>query len=86
METKCIVLGETEQPKKGKPIEFIHAYTGKKNELDGTIAETLPKNWRNIELTQKAINEDFFDMMFAYDDDRTCGCTYAGHWNDGFVE
>jgi len=84
MATKCIVLGQPEQEKKGKPIEFVKAL----NNLSELVAtKTKPKEWVFIELLSKNYPHGY-DLMFAYYGERNSGdrCLYLGHWNDGFVE
>ena len=87
--TKCIVLGENE-PKKKKSIEFT-AYIGKITSQvvreNGSLCAPATA-YKNIELISRnyinATNRHE-DLMFAYDDNRTDGQAYLGHWNDGIV-
>ena len=89
MATKCIVLGQPEQEKKGKPIEFVEFING-----DGQIEKwssgdgAEPNEYAVIELVSKSYTENKLDLMFAWDFDRNeRGATlFLGHWNDGFVE
>lgn len=79
--TKCIVLGQNEDSKKElKPIEFVNAI------LLNTILKTAssPTEYKNIELVCRNY-VDVYDLMFAYDEDRSKGCAYLGYWNDGIV-
>lgn len=85
--TKCIVIGESENASKSKPIEFLAEFLPSKSEMNCAFLApvTSPNEWKNIELV--CLGEgDNIDVMFAYDDDRRGGITYSGHWNDGFVE
>jgi len=54
-------------------------------DVDGRAIEapTEPKNWKNIILLRKT---SYYDFIFAYDEDKSKGIIYLGHWNDGFVE
>jgi len=81
MATKCIVLGQPEQEKKGKPIEFIKAM-GIEGYADSS---TNPCVYKNIELVAKKYSCNL-DLMFAYGSCRSSGMCYLGHWNDGYVE
>lgn len=85
MATKCIVLGETEHPEKGRPIEFKQRFSGK-IENDGLDAISEPKDWQNIELLSASCGSSYYDLLFVYNENRSHGVVYAGHWNDGFVE
>lgn len=83
MKTKVIVIGKQFQaPKKLKAIEFKKAVLGGNN-LSMAVAK--PSNFKNIELIARNYTE-LYDLMFAYDTDRSCGCAYLGHFNDGVVE
>ena len=88
--TKCIVLGEDNsvQPVK-KPIKFIWVVTNEKlantaKQVDNACGK--PNQFAHVELVQQASSKDYFDVMFAYDQNRNDGCLYLGHWNDGVVE
>lgn len=80
--TKVIILGENtpEQPK--KPIEFTDYLTKSK----GIQSENMvcPENYQNIELICKKYHNTF-DLMFAYNESRSNGWLYLGHFNDGIV-
>lgn len=85
--TKVIVIGE--QPKEEnelKPIEFVYQLIESKGKPRIEKAGALPFMWNNIELISKSQSIDFYDMMFAYDNDRSRGIIYLGHFNDGVVE
>ena len=48
-----------------------------------TSAIRPPKDFLNVILIRKAVDEDDMDMMLAYDNDPLDNCLYLGHWNDG---
>lgn len=84
--TKCIVLGETHrEEKEEKYIEFCKVFIiDEDNEcIVDSFPSTPPNNWKNIELIKRSTT---FDFMFAYDDNRSGGCLYIGHWNNGKVK
>jgi hypothetical protein len=70
-------------PEKEK-IEFKYFLSEHTLEFsDGCI---LPESCDNIILLSKeqySKDEDFLDLMFAFDDDDSDGALYLGHWNDG---
>lgn len=79
MTTKVIVIGGDVREK--KPIEFVTAWT-QKNTIE--ISGIQPNSYKNIEL----ISQDYFDgfdLMFAYDSNRSDGTVFLGHFNDGVV-
>lgn len=78
--TKVILLGETDSKKELKPIEFVKSLIN----FSFHDAEAKPSEWENIELIARNYNEEF-DLMFAYDDNRSDGAIYYGHFNDGIV-
>jgi hypothetical protein len=80
--TKVIILGEQPEKKELKPIEFVK-YLG--SELKINSNPTEPKFWKNIELICRNYSSEPFDLMFAYDDNRSGGVLYLGHFNDGVV-
>jgi len=82
MATKCIVLGQPEQEKKGKPIEFVKFLC--MNHFPNST--TPPSKYQNVELICKSYNNQKEDLIYAYDLDRNYGILYFGYWNDGFVE
>jgi hypothetical protein len=79
--TKVIILGEQPEKKELKPIEFVK-YLDSDSAFDYKCAE--PKQWKNIELISKNYF-DKYDLMFAYDENRSGGILYLGHFNDGIV-
>ena len=86
IKTKCIVLGEeSKEEKKLEPIRFIKQNNGN-IDRNSMAAGHGPAEWKNIELVCKSENIHYFDIMFAYDDNRTVGTIYFGYWNDGVVE
>lgn len=87
MSTKVTIIGqEPTQERKLKPIEFVKHVSITKSELGVNDYETEPKDWLNIELVSKSNNKKYYDIMFAYDDDRSDGTIYLGYFNDGVIE
>ena len=91
MATKCIVLGQPEhgqpeQEKKGKPIEFVRRLIDSIDESRVEDTDDTPDNYENIELVSKSNSRHNYDLIFAYNDNRSLGIIFLGHWNDGFVE
>lgn len=79
--TKVTILGqEPKEVKELKPIEFTRAFDFNESFEKAIIK---PFRWKNIELVCRY---ERFDVMFAYDDDRSVGGLYLGHFNDGVVE
>lgn len=81
--TKCIVIGEQPTQEKKKPIEFVKIICN--NPIRPGEAKAQPGLYKNIELISRECYEGL-DVMFAYDDSRSNGCIYLGHWNDGVAE
>jgi len=79
--TKVIILGQEPENKELKPIEFVKCLY---SDLEFSSDCSPPKVWRNIELICKNYATKF-DLMFAYDEDRSNGILYLGHFNDGVV-
>lgn len=83
MKTKCIVLGEEKKPEhEPKKIEFV-----KWIDNDGVYELETSETalWDTIELVAKDYSQGM-DLIFAHrSKDRTNGCAYLGHWNDGVV-
>jgi len=79
--TKCIVLGEQPKEESKKPIEFKHYIT---YDLDKSTP-CDPRQYKNIELIRPNYTKEGYDLMFAYDHNRSFGGLYLGHWNDGVV-
>lgn len=83
--TKVIILGEEPKEIKKKEIEFVKAVRLVVGD-DGTErANFSPSNFKYVELIHRAIHEENYDVMFAYDDNRIVGVIYLGHFNDGIV-
>jgi hypothetical protein len=80
--TNVIILGEQPEKKELKPIVFVK-YLGSELKINSNPSE--PKFWKNIELICRNYSSEPFDLMFAYDDDRSGGVLYLGHFNDGVV-
>jgi len=86
MTTKVTILGMDEPRKNGKgKIEFVKYIEEEKGTLSTPILE--PCSFKNIELVAEKYTGDdvVFDLFFAYDINRACGCLYLGHFNDGIV-
>lgn len=89
--TTCRIIGDTTPPtRKPIPIQFIK-YSARAVGYEGW--ETVNFNtlyWKNIELISGINNNNryrpCYDVMFAYDDDRTNGVVILGFWNDGVAE
>lgn len=82
MKTLVTILGQEPKKSKKKPIEFIKECTYQ----NWVEANANPSDWENIELIALDYT-DGLDLMFAYyDDDRSGGNLYLGHFNDGVVE
>lgn len=85
--TKVIVLGnQPKEEKKLKPIEFVYAIIESKGKPRIDKTRSTPSMWNNIELLSKSQSIDYYDSMFAYDDDTSMGIIFFGHFNDGVVE
>ncbi len=79
--TKVIILGQEPEKKELKPIEFVKYLD---YHLEFSSGCSSPKKRENIELICKNYATKF-DLMFAYDEDRSGGILYLGHFNDGIV-
>jgi hypothetical protein len=81
--TKVIIIGEQPEKKELKPIELV-----KHLDIDFKFSSgcSYPEVWvwENIELICKNYF-DKYDLMFAFDEDRSNGILYLGHFNDGVV-
>lgn len=81
-QTKVKIIGSQKSPpKKPKAIEFVKLVG--EDELYAT--EAKPSDFKNVELIALNYSERY-DLMFAYDTDRSEGCAFLGHFNDGIVE
>ena len=86
MATKCTIIGDQPQETKKKPIEFVKWIDRDIDDVSVEETTNQPNQFHNIELICRSIGGRY-DIMFAYfDDARSTGCLYLGHWNDGFVE
>ena len=81
--TKITIIGES-VPKEKKKIEFIYAIEEQVNVPSVKKSNFSALEWGNIELIYKGYDGNF-DIMFAYDDDRSRGVLYLGYFNDGIV-
>ena len=77
--TKVIDL--TKEAKELKPIQFVTFLC--KNGINRP-AEKKPHDYENIEIAFR-IYEEGLALMFAYNDDKSLGNFYLGHFNDGIV-
>ena len=90
--TKCIIIGDTTSPtRKPTPIQFIkHAIGDVATGGEWVTPISKPTDWKNIELISGINNKNrykpCYDVMFAYDDDRSNGVVILGFWNDGVAE
>lgn len=82
--TKVIILGNDVDKTKSKKINLVKL-------LDSTIDTTCIKrascktaDWKIIELVKRG-PAGHYDLMFAYDENRSKGTLYLGHFNDGVV-
>jgi len=86
MATKVTILGEHKPEKELKKIQFIACVTGDKDSKKiGYNGDYNPTSWENIELVSKSNNDAYYDIMFAYNNDRATGSIFMGHFNDGIV-
>ena len=77
--TKIIDL--TKEAKELKPIEFI-IYISPDGSHD--IAVDKPSEYKFIELNCRKYG-GLYDLMFAFNTDKSSGSIYLGHFNDGIV-
>jgi hypothetical protein len=79
--TKVTIIGDETPIEKKKPIQFAKSIGTTSNHpaRSGTLG------WGNIELICKDYG-DGYDLMFAYNNKRSDGVAYLGHFNDGIVE
>lgn len=83
MATKVTILGEQPIEQEKKKIEFlirINSFSG-----NSETTSIRPNAWANIELIKPKESQSGYDVMFAYDSDRTRGTIFLGHFNDGIV-
>jgi hypothetical protein len=81
--TNVIILGEQPAGKDLKPIEFVHCLNNDKGMNDSV---RTPQSYKNIELICTGYTNEGFDLMFAYNYNRSEGVLYLGNFNDGVVE
>jgi len=81
--TKCIVIGEQPTQENKKPIEFVKAIISDPIQIGEPLVS--PYQYNNIELIAENCYEGL-DVMFVYDENRSDGTIYLGHWNDGVAE
>ena len=83
--TKCSVIGEHNTVTDKKPIKFLKVMNHL-HKIRNSVRE--PGQYSNVELIctrYGTVQGVPFDLMFAYDNIRSDGCLYIGHWNDGVV-
>jgi hypothetical protein len=83
--TKCTIIGDTTLPtKKPTPIQFIKRTIGDVATGGKWMTPTSkPEDWKNIELISGISRKNnrykpCYDIMFAYDDDRSNGVVILG--------
>lgn len=76
------------KPNEYKNIELVRkAVLPEMPKVDTPTNVTTVLNYRHEPtVNYKEEHFELFDIMFAYDDDRTKGTLYLGYWNDGIVE
>ena len=77
--TKVTIIGEKPKTKKLNEIEFSKILTGS---LVISDKVSPPYNYMHIELICLNYNADY-DLMFAYDNERSNGALYLGKFNGG---
>lgn len=81
MKTKVTIIGKQDNQSRLKSIVFSSVLL---KDFQVKDTETKPREYKNIELI--CVNySSYRDLMFAYDDDRSEGYLYLGHFNDGIV-
>lgn len=84
MATKVTILGEQPIEQEKKKIEFCKWV----DVSGGCISDLIglkPHDFQNIELIRLKQTTMDYDVMFAYNKDRSVGIIYLGHFNDGIV-
>lgn len=89
--TTCKIIVTAPPTRKPKPIQFIKFSAGVVGNNNWTPIDCNPTDWKNIELISgiNRRNNTYkicYDIMFAYDNDRSMGVVILGYWNDGVVE
>ena len=80
--TKVIDLTkEAKEEKVLKPIEFVKYISSNGITYQASIK---PQEYKNIEIAFR-FYENGLVLMFAYNDDKSFGNFYLGHFNDGIV-
>ena len=83
--TKVIILGEPAEKKEGKKIEFVHRIRTEISGAGRTDVRHSPSEYEHIEVIRRKPHSLLFDVFLAYDDDRSKGVLYLGHFNGGIV-
>ena len=81
--TKVTVIGEGDVVDK-RPIKFSFVATTQGGMPVFMDAGRTPNAYKFVELVSRNYTNGL-DLMFAHDGDRTKGCAYLGHFNDGIV-
>lgn len=90
MKTKCIVLGQENEPvKELKKIELIYGLNGH-SDFNKSCGINNLYTYKEIILLSKSysgISGELYDLIFARkkDDMPHQDCLFLGHWNDGVV-
>ena len=90
--TTCKIIGDTPPPtRKPTPIQFHKFSAGVVGNNNWMPIDCKPTDWKNIELIsgidrRNNTYKTCYDIMFAYDEDRSMGVVILGYWNDGVVE
>jgi hypothetical protein len=87
MTTHCIEISiKTKTKNRGKSIKFVYFINGDvKGEL--CLKECAkPSDFKYIELISYSCDNQYYDVMLAYNEDRRGGQVYLGFWNDGVVK
>ena len=90
--TTCKIIGETTPPTiKPTPIQFHKFSAGVLGNDNWMPIDCKPTDWKNIELIsgidrRNNTYKTCYDIMFAYDEDRSMGVVILGYWNDGVAE
>jgi len=64
-----------------KKIEFVKYVSP---HWDQNLTQDKPYDYKNIDLIFRKYG-GVFDLMFGFNDERSCGGLYLGHYNDGIV-
>lgn len=83
--TKVIILGQEPKELTGnRKIEFVKWIDSYVGGLEKCISAQTPNCYDNIELIRFGTNGRY-DIMFAYNTERSKGVLFLGHFNDGII-